>query len=342
MTQNAYIFVGIALLVIVAAIVFIVLKNKKKTSYSGKIAATGLQDKLAKTKVGLLGKLAEIVKLRGRIDEHLMDDLEEMLLQADVGVKAAEEIMTQLRNEVKTNQIDTADEIKNKLEQIIRDLLLKDYAAENDRLKITQHRPFIILFAGVNGVGKTTTIGKLAKRFTAQGKSVLLIAADTFRAAAAEQLTIWAERSGSTIVKQQQGSDPSSVVFDGITKAVNKKIEVVLIDTAGRQHTKVNLMNELSKIVRTIQKVVPDGPHETLLVVDATTGQNAITQAGIFDETTSLSGLVLTKLDGTAKGGVVIGIKHQLDIPVKLIGVGESVADLRDFDVNEFVDAIFA
>ena len=198
-----------------------------------------------------------------------------------------------------------------------------------------------MLFVGVNGVGKTTTIGKLAKWFTSQGKSVMLIAGDTFRAAAVEQLTIWAERANATIVKQQQGADPSAVVYDGVMSAVNKKIDVVLIDTAGRQHTKVNLMNELSKIVRTIKKIVPDGPHETLLVVDSTTGQNALSQADIFNEATNLTGLVLTKLDGTAKGGIVIGIKHQLNIPVKLIGVGEALEDLRDFDVNEFVDAIF-
>ena len=168
-----------------------------------------------------------------------------------------------------------------------------------------------------------------------------MIAADTFRAAAIEQLSIWADRAGASIMKQQQGADPSSVVYDGIISAVNRKFDIVMIDTAGRQHTKINLMNELSKIVRTIKKIVPDGPHETLLVVDATTGQNAISQAEIFNKAANLSGLVLAKLDGTAKGGIVIGIKHQLNIPVKLIGVGESLADLRDFDINEFVNAIF-
>jgi fused signal recognition particle receptor len=193
----------------------------------------------------------------------------------------------------------------------------------------------------VNGVGKTTTIGKLAKRFVDQGKSVMVIAADTFRAAAIDQLAIWAERAGAHISRQHQGADPSSVVFDGLNKALNINCDVVLIDTAGRQHTKINLMNELNKIDRTIKKVIPDAPHESLLVVDATTGQNALSQAEIFNQAANLTGVVLTKLDGTAKGGIIIGIKHQINIPVKLIGVGESNADLRDFSADQFLKAIF-
>ncbi|MDO9578258.1 MAG: signal recognition particle-docking protein FtsY [Candidatus Cloacimonadales bacterium] len=339
--ENLNLYLVIAVVFVVCIVVIILIIKRKKVKSKDNEQVSSLQEKLAKTKNGFLGKLAEIVRLRGKVNEDLMGDLEEMLLQADVGVKASIDIIEKLREEIRLNQIKKPQEIQKYMEKIMRDLLLKDYSAEQDHLKITDRKPFIILFAGVNGVGKTTTIGKLAKRFTLMGKSVMLIAGDTFRAAAVEQVSIWAERAGASIVKQQQGADPSSVVYDGVMSAVNKKIDVVLIDTAGRQHTKVNLMNELSKIVRTIQKIVPDGPHETLLVVDATTGQNAITQAEIFNEATKLSGLVLTKLDGTAKGGIVIGIKHQLNIPVKLIGVGETVADLRDFDVNEFVDAIF-
>lgn len=342
MYDQIYLFGIIALIAVFISIWMIrYFRKRRKNRLSPEKKISSLQQKLAKTKNGLLGKLAEIVNLRGKVNEALMEDLEEMLLQADVGVKASLDIIEKLREEVRLNQVKNAQEIQIHLEEIMRQLLLKDYATAQDHLKITDKKPFIILFVGVNGVGKTTTIGKLAKRFTAMGKSVQLIAGDTFRAAAIEQVSIWAERAGAAIVKQQQGADPSSVIYDGVMSAVHKKIDVVLIDTAGRQHTKVNLMNELSKIVRTIKKIVPDAPHETLLVVDATTGQNALTQADIFNKATNLTGLVLTKLDGTAKGGIVIGIKHQLAIPVKLIGVGETVEDLRDFDVNEFVDAIF-
>ena len=339
-----YIAAGVMILAIV---IFLILSAKKKHKQSSRVETTKqevsktLKEKLAKTKSSFLGKLAEVIKLRGKVDKELMDDLEEILLQSDVGVQTSYDIIEKLREEIKLNHLTDPNDVQKTLEEIIRELLLKDYDAESNHLQITNEKPFIILFTGVNGVGKTTTIGKLAKRFTDQGKSVLLIAADTFRAAAIEQLSIWADRAGASIIKQQRGADPSSVVYDGIMSAVNKKIDIVMIDTAGRQHTKVNLMNELSKIVRTIKKIVPDGPHETLLVVDATTGQNAISQAEIFDKATNLSGLVLAKLDGTAKGGIVIGIKHQLNIPVKLIGVGESLADLRNFDVNEFVNAIF-
>ncbi len=341
MEQYLYLYIAIVALIILTIIIFFIVRNKKSKINAQQSTSGDLPQKLAKTKQGLLGKLAEIVRLSSKIDEELMDDLEEVLLQADVGVKTSSEIMLKLREQIKNNQLKAASAIKTYLEEIIRELLLDDYAAKEDHFKLADSKPFIILFVGVNGVGKTTTIGKLAKRFTSQGKSVLLIAADTFRAAAIEQLTIWAERSHAGIVKQQQGADPSAVVYDGVMSAVNKKIDIVLIDTAGRQHTKVNLMNELSKIVRTIKKIVPEGPHETLLVVDSTTGQNALSQADLFDKATNLTGLVLTKLDGTAKGGIIIGIKHQLAIPVKLIGVGEAVEDLRDFDVNAFVDAIF-
>ncbi|MDP8200975.1 MAG: signal recognition particle-docking protein FtsY [Candidatus Tenebribacter burtonii] len=342
MDTNLIIYISVLLFIVVCAIIIVTVIKKKKTS-NNEIdeKQESLKDKLAKTKNGLLGKLAEIVNLRGKVDDDLMDDLEEMLLQADVGVQASGDIINSLKEEIRLQKITSATEIQKHLENIIRQLLLKDYGREADHLQYNNVKPFVALFTGVNGVGKTTTIAKLAKRFTENGKSVLMVAADTFRAAAIDQLAIWAERTGADIMRQQEGSDPSSVVYDGMMKALNKNYDVVLIDTAGRQHTKVNLMNELSKIKRTIKKVVPEAPHETLLVVDATTGQNAIIQAELFNKATKLSGLVLTKLDGTAKGGIVIGIKHQLDIPVKLIGVGETYNDLRDFDINEFVEAIF-
>ncbi len=346
MDINTIVYISIGAVALAIVILFILAVKKKhkpllQVETTKQEVSKTLKEKLAKTKSNFLGKLAEVIKLRSKVDKELMDDLEEIMLQSDVGVQTSCDIIDKLREEIRLNQITNPGDVQKTLEEIIRELLLKDYATEINHLQITNQKPFIILFTGVNGVGKTTTIGKLAKRYTDMGKSVLLIAADTFRAAAVEQLSIWADRAGASIIKQQQGADPSSVVYDGLMSAVNKKIDIVMIDTAGRQHTKVNLMNELSKIVRTIKKIVPDGPHETLLVVDATTGQNAISQAEIFDKATNLSGLVLAKLDGTAKGGIVIGIKHQLNIPVKLIGVGESLADLRDFDVNEFVNAIF-
>jgi len=335
MERIIYPLIAIAIILIF----FLILQKIRKPVL--KKEKENLRIKLAKTKNNFLSKIAEIIKLCVKVDEALLQDLEEMLIQADVGIQASSDIIDKLREEIKLNQISQTAEIQKYLEEIIRKLLLEDYSRESDHLKLTTKKPFIILFAGVNGVGKTTTIGKLAKRFTDRGKTVMMIAADTFRAAAIEQLTIWAERAGADIMKQQHGADPSAVVYDGITSAVKRQIDVVMIDTAGRQHTKVNLMNELSKIVRTIKKIVPEAPHETLLVVDATTGQNALSQADIFDKATKLSGIVLTKLDGTAKGGIVIGIKHQLKIPIKLIGVGETNEDLRDFDVNEFVEAIF-
>ncbi|MCK4654026.1 MAG: signal recognition particle-docking protein FtsY [Candidatus Cloacimonetes bacterium] len=337
---NIYI-IAIAIIVITLAAYFLFIKKRRKNARIESKPPSNLREKLAKTKNGFIGKLAEIIKLRGTVDEELIEELEEILLQADVGVSTSSEIIKKLKEEIRLKKITKIEEIQKHLEEIIREILLADYSKESDYLKLTDKKPFVILFAGVNGVGKTTTIGKLAKRYIDMGKSVLVIAADTFRAAAIEQLTIWAERAGALVMKQQRGADPSAVVYDGVVSAVNKKIDVVMIDTAGRQHTKVNLMNELSKIVRTIRKIIPDAPHETLLVIDATTGQNAVSQAETFNEAIKLSGLVLAKLDGTAKGGIVIGIKHQLNIPVKLIGVGETNEDLRDFRVDEFVEAIF-
>jgi fused signal recognition particle receptor len=300
-----------------------------------------LREKLAKTKSSFVGKIAETIRLRGKVDEELMEELEEILIRSDVGVQMSMDIIEKLRDEIRVRKISDVQSVQESLQKIMSDLLIQDYENDGPVFKIEDQRPYVILFIGVNGVGKTTTIGKLANRFRREGKSVMIIAGDTFRAAAIEQLEIWAQRAGVSIVKSQSGGDPSAIIFDGISSAISKRTDIVLIDTAGRQHNKFNLMNELDKIYRTIQKLLPDAPHETLLVVDATTGQNAISQASTFNKLIPLTGLVLAKLDGTAKGGIVLSIKHELSIPVKLIGIGESIDDLQDFDVREFVDAMF-
>ena len=309
-----------------------------------------LKQKLARTKNNFIGKIAETIKLRGKVDEELMEELEEILIQADVGVDLSIDIIDKLREEVRYHKITDVDDVRIRLQNIMSEQFLSDTKAQEEsedkslsieEIEQTDISPYVMLFVGVNGVGKTTSIGKLAQRFRKAGKSVMLVAGDTFRAAAIEQLDIWADRAGVDIVKQEQGSDPSSVVYDSLISAKHKNTDIVLIDTAGRQHNKVNLMNELNKIRRTIKKVVPEGPHEVFLVVDATTGQNAVTQAEMFDKAADLTGLILTKLDGTAKGGIVMSIQHKFSIPVKLIGVGEQIDDLRDFNPQEFVEAFF-
>ncbi|MDD3049886.1 MAG: signal recognition particle-docking protein FtsY [Candidatus Cloacimonetes bacterium] len=300
-----------------------------------------LKEKLAKTKNNFIGKIAEAVKLRGKVDEDLMDELEEILLQSDIGSDLSIEIIDRLREQIRLNKITDPTLVQTALENIIKKILKSDYADELESPYQIIHNPHVVLFVGVNGVGKTTTIGKIARQFKDKGKSVMLVAADTFRAAAIEQLEIWAQRVDCPIIKQQHGADPSSVVYDGLRAAVHQKVDVLLIDTAGRLHNKVNLMKELDKMNRTMKKVLADAPHETYLVIDATTGQNAISQARTFKEVTDLTGIVLTKLDGTAKGGIVIGIKHQLQIPVRFIGVGETVDDLKVFNPDEFVEALF-
>lgn len=342
--QEYYLYIVIALLMAALAIIIFVVadhRRKKRNSELSSNKSINLDVRLSKTRTSFLGQIAELLKLSTKIDDNLLNDLEETLIKADVGVETSLDIIDKLREKIKANQITEASQIQTALIEIIKNLMLSDYQNDNDKLTQSAEKPLVILFTGVNGVGKTTTIGKLAKRLGDQGKKVMLIAADTFRAAAIDQLAIWAERAGAEIARKEQGADPSSVVFDGLQKAVNSDIDAVLIDTAGRQHTKVNLMNELNKIERTIKKIIPDAPHESLLVVDATTGQNALTQAETFNKAAHLSGIVLTKLDGTAKGGIVIGIKHQINVPVKLIGVGEAVSDLRDFQADEFLSAIF-
>ncbi len=301
-----------------------------------------LKDKLATTKNNFIGKIAEAVNLRGVVDEELLEQLEEILLQGDTGVEMTAKIIDKLRDEIRINKIKDTDVVQEVIKNIMTEELLSDYEENEEVFVMTDKKPYIILFIGVNGVGKTTTIGKLAKRFCDEGKSVLMVAGDTFRAAAVEQLSIWSDRAKVEIVKQTQGADPSAVVFDGITSAIAKNKDVVMIDTAGRQHNRANLMKELEKIYKTIQKVSPQGPHEVFLVLDSTTGQNAVNQAKTFNGIVPLTGLVLTKLDGTAKGGIILNIKKVLNVPVKLIGVGEGIDDLQDFDAQEFVNAMFS
>ncbi|MBZ4687139.1 MAG: fused signal recognition particle receptor [Clostridia bacterium] len=296
-----------------------------------------LKEGLSKTKGGLINKVTDLISLNKEIDEDFYEELEEILIGADVGVNASLQIVESLRDKVKERKIKKADEVK----ELLKEELAKIVEGKSQGLNLNEHQPAVIMVVGVNGVGKTTTIGKLAFKFKEEGKKVLLAAGDTFRAAAIEQLEVWANRSGSGFIKHQQGSDPAAVAFDAIQAAKSRGTDVVIIDTAGRLQTKVNLMQELQKVKRVIQKEIPDAPHETLLVLDATTGQNAISQAKLFDETVNLSGIVLTKLDGTAKGGVVFGICSEMEIPVKFIGIGERIEDLREFNPENFVEALF-
>lgn len=294
-----------------------------------------LKNGLAKTRKGFVEKVESIFS-KGRIDKETIEELEEALITSDVGIHAAQEIVNFLKEKIRKGEIEDTLSAKEALKKEMASLL-----GSSAPVVLFGERPFVILTVGVNGVGKTTTIGKLASRFTSEGHSVLLAASDTFRAAAIEQLEIWAKRAGASIVKHQSGSDPAAVAFDAIESARHKKIDVVIIDTAGRLHTKSPLMEELKKVKRVVQKAMPLAPQEVLLVVDATTGQNALRQAQMFDEAIGITGVALTKLDGTAKGGIVFAIKKELGIPVRLIGVGEGVDDLRDFDPKEFVEALF-
>ena len=294
-----------------------------------------LKNGLAKTRKGFVEKV-EAIFSKGRIDKETIEELEEALITSDVGIHAAQEIVNFLREKIRKGEIEDTLSAKEALKKEMASLL-----GSSAPVVLFGERPFVILTVGVNGVGKTTTIGKLASRFASEGHSVLLGASDTFRAAAIEQLEIWAKRAGASIVKHQSGSDPAAVAFDAIESARHKKIDVVIIDTAGRLHTKSPLMEELKKVKRVVQKAMPLAPQEVLLVVDATTGQNALRQAQMFNEAIGITGVALTKLDGTAKGGIVFAIKKELGIPVRLIGVGEGVDDLRDFDPKEFVEALF-
>ena len=294
-----------------------------------------LKQGLFKTKNAIVGKIDSIIKKFTKVDEELFDELEELLISADIGVYTTEEILDELRDTVKDKKIKEPEEVKNELFEILKRMI-----GEHEPLNIST-KPSVILVIGVNGVGKTTSIGKIAAELKNQKKKVVVAAADTFRAAAAEQLTVWCERAGVDIIKQAAGADPASVVFDAISASKSRNADVLIIDTAGRLHNKKNLMDELAKIDRVINRELPDAAKETLLVLDATTGQNAVHQAKEFKEASKITGLILTKLDGTAKGGIVISIRKELDIPVKFIGVGEKIDDMKPFDAKEFAGALF-
>ena len=294
-----------------------------------------IKEGLKKTRDSVVSQIDSMLKSFTKIDEELFDELTELLVMGDVGIQTAEQITDELRVRVKKEGIKDPKEITQLLQEVVADMLRGD-----EELKIST-KPSIILVIGVNGVGKTTTIGKLANNLKKQGKSVLLAAADTFRAAAIEQLEIWAERSGCDIVKQNEGSDPAAVIYDAISAAKARNTDVIICDTAGRLHNKKHLMDELAKIGRVIDRELPDADKEYLLVLDATTGQNAVNQAEQFSKATGITGIVLTKLDGTAKGGVVLAIKNGLGIPVKYIGVGEQIDDLQEFVPEDFAKALF-
>ena len=297
---------------------------------------------LEKSKTSFFAKLSKAVAGKSKVDDDVLDNLEEVLVTSDVGVDTTLKIIDRIEERVARDKYMGTDELNQILREEIGSLLSETHHGEESDFKIPEgKRPFVIMVVGVNGVGKTTTIGKLANQFKEQGLSVLLGAADTFRAAAIDQLEIWAERVDVPIVKQKMGSDPASVAFDTLQSAIGQNADVVLIDTAGRLHNKVNLMNELGKVKRVMQKVVPDAPHEVLLILDGSTGQNAFEQAKQFTKATEVTSLAITKLDGTAKGGVVIGISDQFQIPVKYIGVGEGIDDLQVFNKFEFVDSFF-
>ncbi len=303
----------------------------------------GLFDKvIKKTKDGFFQRLSRTIAGKSRIDDSVLDAIEEALVASDIGVETTLKIVDSLEARVERDKYLTYDELVEFLREEIGILLDVDGAAPAEEPFDLSKKPLVVMVVGVNGVGKTTTIGKLAARYKAMGKKVMIGAADTFRAAAVEQLEIWAGRAGVSIVKQGMGSDPASVAFDTVKSAVAKDMDVVLIDTAGRLHNRTDLMNELTKIRNVMRKVVPDAPHEVLLVLDASTGQNAYQQAREFSRATDITSLAITKLDGTAKGGVVIGIVDQLKVPVTFIGVGEGVEDLQVFDRKEFVSSIFS
>jgi len=301
-----------------------------------------LDQGLEKSKENMFSKLSRAVAGKSKVDEEVLDDLEEILVTSDVGINTTVKIIERIEERVARDKYMGTSELNTILREEIAGLLSENETEDATDFGVpADKKPYVIMVVGVNGVGKTTTIGKLSAQFKKKGLKVVLGAADTFRAAAVDQLTIWSERVGVPIVKQGMGSDPASVAFDTLQSAVSQNADVVLIDTAGRLHNKVNLMNELGKIKRVMQKVVPDAPHEVLLVLDASTGQNAVEQAKQFTKATDVSALALTKLDGTAKGGVVIGVSDQFQIPVKYIGVGEGIDDLQVFNKHEFVDSFF-
>jgi fused signal recognition particle receptor len=296
-----------------------------------------LKSGVQKTRAGLVSALEDVIQGKKEIDRDLLDELEFTLVSADIGVRTTEEILDRIRERVERHQLSDAAELKG----LIREHLLEILSASERAPALVREPPAVVLVVGVNGAGKTTTIGKLAKRFQQEGRSVVLCAADTFRAAAIEQLEIWGERTNSPVVRQNAGSDPSAVLFDALNAAKARKSDYVIVDTAGRLQTKENLMAELQKMSRTAKKVIPDAPHEVLLVLDAVTGQNGLEQARKFTESSGVTGIVLAKLDGTAKGGIVVAIARELNLPIRYIGIGERADDLLPFDAEKFIESLF-
>ena len=312
-------------------------KEKENNEKKEKGIFKKLKQGLSKTRDGFTSRVDRLIFGKKEIDEDLLEELEEIMITSDIGVQTTYRLIESVREKVRRNELSDPDLLKKYLQKEILDIL-KDKEVP---LELSDSCPYVIMVIGVNGVGKTTTIAKIANIFKEEKKSVLLAAADTFRAAAIEQLEIWGERAGCKVIKHQSGSDPSAVVFDSIKASQARNIDVLIVDTAGRLHTKVNLMEELKKIQRIIERELPGAPHEVLLILDATTGQNAISQAKLFKEATNVTGIALTKLDGTAKGGIIISISDELEIPLRFIGIGEGLDDLKTFDAQEFVEALF-
>ena len=296
-----------------------------------------LKEGLFKTHQGMVSKIDQLLSGKKKIDDLLLEELEEILITSDIGVKTTRQLLDKVSEKVKRRELEDADQLKKALQE---EMFLILHQQENP-LDISSANPFVIMVIGVNGTGKTTTLSKMAQKFKARGKSVLLVAGDTFRAAAIEQLEIWGQRVGCEVIKHQSGSDPSAVVFDALKAGKARGMDIIIVDTAGRLHTKVNLMEELKKVKRVMAREIPNSPHEILLVLDATTGQNAISQAKMFNRELGVTGIALTKLDGTAKGGILISISDELKIPIRYIGVGEKADDLREFNARDFVDALF-
>ena len=296
-----------------------------------------LKEGLLKTHQGMVSKIDQLVSVKRKIDDRLLEELEEILITSDIGIKTTRQLLDKVTEKVKRKELDDADQLKKTLLEEMHLILSR----QEKPLEVSSARPFVIMVIGVNGTGKTTTISKMAQRFKGQGKSVLLVAGDTFRAAAIEQLEIWGQRVGCEVIKHQSGSDPSAVVFDALKAGKARGSDIIIVDTAGRLHTKVNLMEELKKVKRIMARELPPSPHEILLVLDATTGQNAISQAKIFAKEVGVTGIAITKLDGTAKGGILVSISDELKIPIRYIGIGEKADDLREFSARDFVDALF-
>ncbi|MEC5422722.1 signal recognition particle-docking protein FtsY [Virgibacillus sp. C22-A2] len=318
------------------------LKNKFTQNEETEEVSLKYKEGMKKSRTSFSGRINDLIARYRSVDEDFFEDLEEVLISADVGVMTVMDLIDELKMEVKRQNIKDTKDIKDVISEKLVEIYYGDDNEQIEGLAIKENELSVILVVGVNGVGKTTSIGKLANQLKQQGKKVVLAAGDTFRAGAIEQLEVWGERAGVDVIKQSAGSDPAAVIFDGIKAAKSRKADVLLCDTAGRLQNKVNLMNELAKVKRIIEREVPGAPHEVLLVLDATTGQNALNQAKTFSEATSVSGIILTKLDGTAKGGIVLAIRNELNIPVKFVGLGEQVNDLQQFNAHAFVYGLFA